>query len=115
MHKAGKIWGETSELFRCNNVIVSRIKVKKGGCCSRHRHVSKHNYFFVEHGQLSVKVWKKYRLIDETILGPGDSCTVCPGEFHNFAALTDTEALEIYWVEISSEDIDRLDHGRLAK
>ena len=108
MHKYGKIWGTTGELFRCNNVIVSKIVIKAGGTCSRHKHSSKFNYFFVEHGELLITVWKNdYDLVDKTLLGPGESCTVSPGEFHSFTATVDTEALEIYWVEISNDDIIR--------
>jgi hypothetical protein len=40
-------------------------------------------------------------------------CTVPPGDFHRFEALEDTQALEIYWVDLKENDIVREDHGGL--
>ncbi len=116
MDKQGKVWGETLRLFDKNNVIVNRIAVKKSTQCSRHRHKHKSNYFFVESGLLLVRVWKSsYDLIDDTTLGPGDSCIVPPGEYHQFIALKDTKALEIYWVELDDDDIERDGCGSIVQ
>jgi len=67
----------------------------------------------LEAGQLLIKVWKHdYDLIDETALGPQESTTVKPGEYHRFEVTEkDTVAYEIYWTELDSEDIAREDHG----
>ena len=112
MNIAGKIWGSTSELFNKNNVEIHRIEIKEGAYCSIHKHEHKFNMFFVESGELLVKVWKNdYNLIDQTTLKKSDSTTVSPGEFHQFLAIKDTVAYEIYWTEIQLNDIIRKDCG----
>jgi quercetin dioxygenase-like cupin family protein len=106
--KSGKIWGETRDLFCKNNVEIHRIEVKKGGYCSKHKHDNKYNAFFIEKGKLKIKVWKNdYDLIDETILSNQEMSVVKPKEYHIFEALEDTIAYEIYWVELSQNDIIR--------
>ncbi len=63
---------------------------------------------FCEKGRLLVRVWKNnYDLVDETILESGDFTTVGPGEFHQFEALEDTVAFELYWAEFDHNDIER--------
>jgi hypothetical protein len=44
---------------------------------------------------------------DETILGPGMCTDACPTKYHTFEALEDTDAIEIYWVSLDPDDIDR--------
>lgn len=112
MNKHGKIWGVTSELFNKNNVEVHRIEAKKNGYSSVHKHEHKHNMFFVENGCLKIDIWKNdYDLVDSIELSDGESTTVKPGEFHKFTAIEDTTAYEIYWVEISGNDIVRKNCG----
>ena len=72
--KAGKIWGQT-ELIHANGVLeFHRIEYKKGFKCSEHLHQYKWNGFFVESGQMIVRVWQDDQdgLVDETILNAGD-------------------------------------------
>lgn len=106
--KSGKIWGET-KLLHANGVLeFHRIETVKGGVCSKHKHEFKWNGFFVESGKLLIRVWKgDYNLVDETILEPGDFTQVKPGEFHQFEALEDTVAFELYWAEFNHNDIVR--------
>lgn len=109
---AGKVWGNTRFIFSANSVEVHRIEVNKGASCSKHLHRHKNNAFFVESGRLEVDVWKNdYPLVDKTVLGPGDYMTVRPGEYHQFRALEDTAALEIYSVTLDPEDIVRESAG----
>jgi mannose-6-phosphate isomerase-like protein (cupin superfamily) len=105
---AGKVWGET-ELIEGNGVLeFHRIQARAGGVCSKHLHRHKWNGFYVESGQLVVRVWKNnYDLVDETVLGPGQYTRVPPGEYHQFEALEDTVAFEIYWAEFDHDDIQR--------
>lgn len=105
--KAGKVWGKTEALFARNNVEVHRIEVEKGGYCSKHKHANKWNMFFVESGELEVIVWKGGEVHDSTILQAGDNTAVPPGEFHQFKAVTDVIAYEMYWVELNANDIVR--------
>ena len=104
----GKVWGTTRCLFIKNNTEIHRITINKGGFCSKHKHQSKFNGFFLESGKLKIKVWKNnYDLCDEIIMNPGDFTTVNPMEFHQFEALQDCIAFEVYWSELDPEDIQR--------
>lgn len=114
MQVQGKVWGASYPLFSKNNVEMAAISIKKGGYCSKHLHQAKYNKFIVNKGKLKVTIWKDYGkeiLADVTVLLSGMEHTVAPGEYHMFEALEDTEALEIYWVELDSNDIRRVDHG----
>jgi mannose-6-phosphate isomerase-like protein (cupin superfamily) len=112
MMKAGKVWGNTRGLFAGNNVEIHRIEVGAGGVCSKHKHDHKSNMFYVESGTLEVRVWKNdYALVDKTMLFAGDTTTVPPGEFHQFCALTEVVAYEVYWVELDPGDIVRENVG----
>lgn len=118
MQVQGKVWGNSYPLFNKNNVEICAISIKKGGYCSKHLHQAKYNKFIVNKGKLKISTWKEYAnetLEDVTILREGMEHTVNPGEFHMFEALEDTEALEIYWVELKDNDIQRLNHGGIKK
>jgi mannose-6-phosphate isomerase-like protein (cupin superfamily) len=111
---SGKVWGDTECIFDINNVSIHRITVKSGGVCSKHYHLHKYNQFFVEQGKLKILVWQKdYDLVDETILYAGQSTEVKPGLFHQFIALEDTVAYEIYYVRLENSDIIRSNCGKL--
>ena len=108
--KRGKVWGNTSCLFAKNNVELHRIEAKKGGFCSKHCHRSKFNMFFVENGALKITIYRPDAgqiLEDETIIKTGESTLVEPGLYHKFEALEDSVALEVYWVELEHDDIER--------
>lgn len=112
MEIQGKVWGSTSMLFCKNNVELHRIQGHKDGYCSKHKHEHKYNMFFVERGTLVIEIWKEYKLVDETILRAGDSCTIAPGQYHKFTVLEEgTVAFEIYWVKLSQNDIVRDEVG----
>jgi mannose-6-phosphate isomerase-like protein (cupin superfamily) len=106
--KAGKVWGQT-ELLEANGVLeFHRIEAVAGGVCSKHKHKFKWNGFFVEQGELIIRVWKNnYDLVDETVLKAGDYTKVAPGEYHQFEAVTDCVAFELYWAEFDHDDISR--------
>ena len=113
MNIQGKIWGSTSILFEKNNVAIHRIVCNKDGYCSKHKHISKYNMFFVERGSLEIDIWKNdYELVDKTVLKEQQSCVVFPGEYHMFKCIDDnTVAYEIYWVELKEDDIKRENVG----
>jgi len=106
--KAGKVWGQT-ELLEANGVLeFHRIEAKKGGTCSKHKHKYKWNGFFVEKGEMIIRVWKNnYDLVDETLLKAGQYTKVAPGEYHQFEAVSDCIAFELYWAEFDHDDIER--------
>ena len=110
--KNGKIWGETCTIFQNPLVELHRIQVMSGYMCSTHLHTHKWNGFFVEKGILEIHIKKNdYDLTDVTRLMPGDFCAVKPGEYHWFYCVEDCIAFELYWPEMLSEDIKRLNSG----
>jgi len=111
MSKAGKVWGETEEIFNNGIVSINHLKIKKGGFCSEHYHKRKANMFFVVSGNLLIRIWKTNEIIDETVIWPGESTTVGPGVMHQFRAQTDVECLEIYYFTRIDEDIFRRTTG----
>lgn len=111
MSKAGKVWGETEEIFNNGIVSVNRLKIKKGGFCSEHYHERKSNMFFIISGNLLVRIWKIDGIVDETVIWPGESTTIKPGVTHQFRAQTDVDCFEIYEVELKDDDIFRRTTG----
>mgnify|MGYP001555354800 FL=1 len=107
-NKSGKISGQT-ELVEANGSLeFHRIETKKGGVCSKHLHSFKWNGFYVESGQLLIRVWQNdYDLVDETILCAGEWTKVKPGVYHQFECLEDAVAFEVYWAELNANDIVR--------
>ena len=88
---AGKVWGETENVFSNHNFEFHRIRVDKGGFCSKHLHKHKYNGFYVEEGVLVVSVWKSgYDLVDKTTICSGQFHVVPPQEYHQFEALEET-------------------------
>ena len=121
--KSGKIWGITELVHANSSFEFHRIETKAGGTCSKHKHKHKWNGFFVEKGELIVRIWKETTSekagisthIDETHLCAGDFLYVKPTEYHQFEAVVDTIAFELYWAEFNHDDIEREDHGTLKK
>jgi mannose-6-phosphate isomerase-like protein (cupin superfamily) len=104
----GKVWGQTELLESNGSLELHRIEIDPGGICSKHRHNHKWNGFFVEKGDLEIRVWKKdYDLVDTTILRSGQYTKVPPGEFHQFEALSRCIVFELYWTEFNPNDIER--------
>lgn len=106
--KAGKVWG-TTELLEGNNTLeFHRVEMKKGGVSSKHKHEYKWNGWYTESGKAIIRVWQQdYKLVDETIVGPGMYTKVKPGLYHQFECIEDGVAFEIYWAEINHNDVVR--------
>lgn len=110
--KAGKVWGETERILVTPFCEVHRISANAGARCSMHKHEHKTNVFYVLSGRLRIVVEKAdYALTDVTELGPHECMEVPPNEFHRFEALTDVDALEVYYPTPIGGDIVRKDHG----
>ena len=112
----GKVWGTTQCLFSSDTTALHRIKIKKGGFCSEHEHSFKWNRFIVLSGKLLVKIFndkEEKDLIDQTELTDGMVTDVHPKFYHIFEALTDVDALEVYWVSLDPDDIVRRTTGGL--
>ena len=106
----GKVWGTTQAIFQNEATEVQILTVKKGWQCSEHAHLHKQNRFYVISGQLKVRVFKD-GLEDETILNAGEMTDVNLRDRHQFIALTDCRLIEIYWVCLDPDDIERHSKG----
>lgn len=111
--KTGKLWGVTEKLAGAPMMELHRITAWPRHQCSLHRHRHKSNLFFVLKGHLFVDVFQSdLAPPDVTRLGPNDYTIVPPGLHHRFRTGDEPcTALEIYWPEALSEDIDRKDTG----
>lgn len=96
-----KPWGESETLLEAGDFRLTRIMVRRGGYCSRHRHEHQHNTFVIVSGKLRVCLLvslasgatAEYRLLED---GLQRSVTILAGQVHWFVAETDAIALEIY-------------------
>ena len=107
----GKTWGTTQVVFEWNNVEVNRLLPLKGAFCSEHKHHSKYSRFLVLNGKLRIKIFRN-ALVDVIDLGPGEFTDISPEVWHQFVVLEDnTDAIEIYWVALDTNDIERRTEG----
>ena len=114
--KQGKVWGSTTQIRKTENFSLHRLSIKAGGVCSKHKHNYKFNGFYVVSGQLLIRTWKNdYDLIDKTVLNPGDFMSVAPGEYHQFEAIEDCIAFELYYAHFDHDDIQRETVGELKQ
>ena len=112
MMVSGKTWGITQQIVKKPGLFEwHRIAVNKGHVCSKHKHKTKWNGFFVESGILKVSVWKPTGTLDITLIGAGNYMEVPPGEYHRFEAVEDVVAYEIYWAQLEDHDIERVEEG----
>lgn len=108
--KQGKVWGTTTRIFYSETCRVEYAEIKPGFRSSNHKHIHGHNLFYVISGELKI-VSKKIGLDDEVVLGAGHTLTVDPGTVHRFESVTYVKLIEVYWVEMIGEDIEREDQG----
>lgn len=97
-----KVWGTNNEVYANDLCSVNILRVKRGGTCSYHKHVSKHNVFHVVSGHF--KIDTEY---GENILFPDQVFTVYAGTLHKFVALEDSVVVEVMFVRYAEEDIVR--------
>ena len=111
--KTGKVWGSTECVLATPLIEIHRLKIKPMHQCSLHVHRRKWNAFLVVRGRLFIDVHKNdYALTDTTELRPGEWATVRPGEHHLFrTGRQECEAVEVYYPDVLSEDIERKGHG----
>jgi len=110
--KQGKVWGRTQLVFAHNSTETHIIEARAGYKCSCHSHQFKWNRFVVIFGRMIVRIVQEDGTIDETELGPWAVTDVPPGVKHEFEALENTIAIEVYWTVLDAQDIDR--HGTVG-
>ena len=111
----GKVWGMTQKFLDNPFCSFHVIDIKKGGVCSKHLHQHRWNGFYIIQGRLLIRTWKNTNTLEDlTTLCTGQWTQIPPGEFHQFEALSDTKAIEIYWPSACmQEDIKRETQGFL--
>lgn len=109
----GKCWGLTQSIFCLNGVDVNRLISLARGYCSEHRHACKFSRFFVLRGKMKVTIFSG-EITDEIILTNGMCTDVPPGVWHKFEALEDSDTIEIYWVALNNDDIERRTTGGIS-
>jgi mannose-6-phosphate isomerase-like protein (cupin superfamily) len=110
--KQGKVWGTTVKMFEIPGVItIHSLEIKAGGFCSEHVHKTRKNIFYVIAGKLAVQIWRSDFSVDRTVLNAGEITEVDCGVYHDFEALEDTLALEIYTGDVGETDIVRRTMG----
>lgn len=105
-----KTWGTSIRRYLADFVQLEEIQVAAGGFSSIHHHSHKVNLFVVLKGSLEVRLfdaandeaWKTVFLCE------GEHYSVPPYCRHQFYALTDVEAIELYW-QHAPQDLTRID------
>ena len=101
-----KVWGKVQRIISKEMFEVNRIEIVEGGYCSEHKHQYKYNGFYVESGELKITTWDN-DLVQNVMLFSGDYLQVEPNVSHKFNAVSNVVCYEIYWVQISEDDIQR--------
>ena len=111
--KQGKIWGKTQLVFAHNSTETHVIEGMEGFKCSRHSHKYKWNRFIVLSGQLIVRQFcgEANKIIDETVLREWQVTDIPPGIEHEFEVVENVVAIEVYWVTLDAQDIERFSVG----
>jgi len=109
--RQAKVWGDTQLLFAHHGVECHWIAFRAGYRSSKHRHEHKWNRFVVLQGRLRVVIFREYHNRDETNIYSGQATDVPPGVWHQFEAVEDGVALEIYWTTLEAGDIERANTG----
>jgi len=107
MERIYKTWGQRIKLHEDDLSEVCYLSLNPHQRCSYHSHDSKSNFFFVIEGKLIVKTqW------GGVALGPNEFFTVHPPDLHEFqTGETPTKIIEIAFVKLNPEDINRENVG----
>lgn len=104
-----KIWGTNIKIYANDLNSINILRIKKGGTCSLHSHITKHNIFHVISGKLKIECGE----LGHSVIGKDQSFTVLAGTTHRFQALEDTVAVEVMCVKYREDDIQRVDVGSI--
>lgn len=111
INAGNKIWGQTTPLIVTPMFELHRLDINPNHRCSFHMHRFKHNAFVVLTGVLYLDVGFGSGMPPRR-LRAGETATIPPGIPHNFrTGPIPCTALEMYYPEALSEDIQRFDVG----
>lgn len=107
-----KPWGVDELLVSSQHFELHKLTIRPGGFCSIHFHQGKIQYLHVASGTLKVRTYDQAgRMLCEQDCVPGDTSIACPEIRHQFEAVTECIAYEVYQ---SPDLVDPLDIVRLS-
>ena len=107
MKRTSKTWGEKYEIFKNDLCEVSVLYLEPWQRCSWHKHTAKFNLFYVNGGELFIKLDNGVSKVTSK-LRERDSFTTVPGEWHEFQTKdTPTVVTEVMYVRYDYSDIQR--------
>jgi len=107
MKRTGKTWGEKAELFRNDLCEVSVLYLKPRNRCSWHSHFGKFNLFYVNEGELYIKLDNGVST-EVHVVPEGGVFTVPPRQKHEFQTCDKAAVVtEVMFVRYDSLDIQR--------
>jgi glycine betaine/choline ABC-type transport system substrate-binding protein len=115
-----KLWGWNVPFYKDYSIELCEIRVKSGGYSSKHYHEYKENTFKITKGKLAVFVFNEdgsKQLLTYYLDPDSPAVTLSPKVVHQFFALEETTAIELYRSstdsKIDPQDIIRLSEGGL--
>ncbi len=116
-----KAWGTTSEILILPALQVHRLMIAPQSECSIHLHKNKANRFYVDSGELVVRMFTQlHDMPKDFVVRAGEIFDVMPGIIHQFVNPSndgpDVIAFEMYWCPdgspVESNDIVRYREGK---
>lgn len=115
-----KCWGTVSH-HKVAGIQTSILSVTRDFRCSNHRHIHRHNRFYVITGKIAVVQIDPdlgagdASVVDVDFVYPGEYLDIPPGVWHRFEVIHSGHVVETYWTtdgtEVDINDIERLDEG----
>ena len=121
MQREKKVWGDVCHVFESPHAAVSYLRLKRGFCCSIHRHRYRANQFMVLRGRVVIEFWgfREDPLTnspDRVTLEEDQAITVHSDHFHRFIVEETGDMIEVYWADVPgavvmADDIERVTEG----
>ena len=105
-----KGWGEEVVVHNDENYCTKILNLKRGGQCSLHMHLEKHETFLVLVGEVEIELFFNLKR-ESLILKEGESIDIPARMAHKFKALQASTLLEASNYDKEEEDIIRLEGG----
>lgn len=116
MIEVKKVWG-FEKIYHNDKYCLKTLHLKKGYCCSLHKHLKKSEGFYVLEGKMLVEmVLIDMRLERESfVMLPGDFLNVPVGTLHCFTGLKDTVFLEASTHDDADDNVRRTISKKVRK
>ncbi len=112
MRRVEKPWGHEEIWAETERYVGKILHVRGGHRLSLQHHVVKDETIRVLSGCMVLELDDEAGRLGSRILGPGDVARIRPGRRHRFAALEDTEVLEVSTPELDDVVRHEDDYGR---